>query len=116
MGEALTQGPGRPTEVLDLLVMALGKGEDTAELWDRLHESSAQHGQASDLALAYEHMASDKRVKLMQPDHQAHLHLRSAWYLAEALGDREGAALAAERAVTAVPGHPEAFALLEELL
>jgi tetratricopeptide (TPR) repeat protein len=116
MGESLSQGPGIPSEVLDLLVMALGKGEDTAELWDKLHESAARHDQAGDLAIAYELMAQDKRVKLMQPDHQAHLHLRAAWFLAEALGDREGAAMAAERAVAAVPGHPEAFALLEELL
>jgi golgin subfamily B member 1 len=102
--------------VLDLLVMALAKGEDTGELWDKLHESAIKNDQSGDLAIAYELMAADKRVKLMQPDHQAHLHLRAAWFLAEALGDREGAAMAAERAVTAVPGHPEAFALLEELL
>jgi len=116
MGEAIEQRPGKPSEVLDLLVMALGKGEDTSELWDKLHVSATAHGQAPDLAFAYEHMAQDKRVKLMQPDHQAHLHLRAAWFLAEGLEDRDGAALAAERAVTAVPGHPEAFALLEELL
>jgi len=116
MGEALEERPGKPSDVLDLLVMALGKGEDTAELWDKLHASAASHGQATDLAFAYEHMAQDKRVKLMQPDHQAHLHLRSAWFLAEGLEDRQGAVLAAERAVAAVPGHPEAFALLEELL
>src|SRR5687767_9085617 len=116
MGEALEERPVKPSDVLDLLVMALGKGEDTAELWDKLHVSANAHGQGTDLAFAYEHMATDKRVKLMQPDHQAHLHLRAAWFLAEALGDREGAALAAQRAVAAVPGHPEAFALLEELL
>ncbi len=116
MGEALDERAGNPSEVLDLLVMALGKGEDTAELWDKLHESATRHGQTTELAFAYEQMAADKRVKLMQPDHQAHLHLRMSFFLAEALGDREGAALAAERAVTAVPGHPEAFALLEELL
>jgi hypothetical protein len=116
MGELITEQPGRPSDVLDLLVMALGKGEDTGELWDKLHASATAHGQATDLAFAYEHMAADKRVKLMQPDHQAHLHLRAAWFLAEGLGDRDGAALAAERAVAAVPGHPEAFSLLEELL
>src|SRR5688572_5946550 len=116
MGEALEERPGKPSDVLDLLVMALGKGEDTAELWDKLHVSANAHGQGTDLAFAYEHMATDKRVKLMQPDHQAHLHLRAAWFLAEVLRDRTGAVLAAERAVAAVPGHPEAFALLEDLL
>src|SRR4051812_32399999 len=114
--EALDTKVEQPAEVLDLLLMALGKGEDTAEAWDKLHESVVRNGQVADLALAYEHVATDKRIKLMQPEHQAHLHLRAASFFAEVLGDSHGAAAAAERAVAAVPGHQEAFALLEELL
>ncbi|HEY3499126.1 MAG TPA: tetratricopeptide repeat protein, partial [Polyangiaceae bacterium] len=116
MGEALETRLEKPSDVLDLLVMALGKGEDTAELWDKLHEAAARNEQVAELAAAYETLAADKRVKLMQPDHQAHLHLRAAWFLAEVLRERTGAVLSAERAVAAVPGHPEAFALLEDLL
>jgi golgin subfamily B member 1 len=116
MGEALESRVEKPSEVLDLLVMALGKGEDTAELWDKLHEAVIRNEQATELAFAYEGLAQDKRIKLMQPDHQAHLHLRAAWFLAEVLQDRTAAVIAAERAVAAVPGHPEAFALLEDLL
>lgn len=116
MGEALESRLEKPSEVLDLLVMALGKGEDTAELWDKLHEAAVRNQQVSELASAYEALATDKRVKLMQPDHQAHLHLRAAWFLAEVVRDRTSAVIAAERSVAAVPGHPEAFALLEDLL
>jgi tetratricopeptide (TPR) repeat protein len=114
--EALDNRVEQPAEVLDLLLMALGKGEDTAEAWDKLHESVVRNGQVADLALAYEHVASDKRVKLMQPEHQAHLHLRTAWFFAEVLGDAQGAVAGAERAIAAVPAHQEAFTLLEELL
>jgi tetratricopeptide (TPR) repeat protein len=114
--EALETKVEQPAEVLDLLLMALGKGEDTGEAWDKLHESVQRNGQVADLALAYEHVASDKRIKLMQPEHQAHLHLRAAWFFAEVLGDAQGAVAAAERAIGAVPAHQEGFALLEELL
>jgi len=114
--EALDKKVEQPAEVLDLLLMALGKGEDTAEAWDKLHESVVRNNQAGDLALAYEAVSQDKRVKLMQPEHQAHLHLRAAWFFAEVLSDQAGAVLAAERAIAAVPAHQEAFALLEELL
>src|SRR5687768_9840198 len=114
--DALDTKVEHAAEVLDLLVMALGKGEDTAEVWDKLHASVVRNEQSGDLAVAYEEMAADKRVKLMQPEHQAHLHLRAAWFFAEVLGDSVGAVQAVERAVAAVPGHQEAFALLEELL
>src|SRR5215831_14250596 len=109
--EALGNRVDHPADVLDLLLMALGKGEDTAEAWDKLHESVVRNGQVADLALAYEHVASDKRIKLMQPEHQAHLHLRAAWFFAEVLGDAQGAVTAGERAIGAVPAHQEAFAL-----
>jgi tetratricopeptide (TPR) repeat protein len=114
--DALDTKVEHAAEVLDLLVMALGKGEDTAEVWDKLHASVVRNEQSGDLAVAYEEMAADKRVKLMQPEHQAHLHLRAAWFFAEVLGDSVGAVQSVERAVAAVPGHQEAFALLEELL
>ncbi|HWP08975.1 MAG TPA: tetratricopeptide repeat protein, partial [Polyangiaceae bacterium] len=114
--EALEGKVERVADVLDLLLMALGKGEDTAEVWDKLHASVVRNEQQGDLAIAYEELAGDKRVKLMQPEHQAHLHLRSAWFFAEVLGDSAGAVLSAERAIGAVTAHPEAFALLEELL
>ena len=47
MGEALEARPGQPSEVLDLLVMALGKGEDTSELWDKLHALFTREARAS---------------------------------------------------------------------
>jgi tetratricopeptide (TPR) repeat protein len=116
MGEALEQHLERPEEVLDLLVTVLGKGEDTAEFWEKLHAVAKSSGKVQPLANAYSALAGDKRVKLMQPDHQAQIHLATARYFADVLNDRNAAALAAERALAAVPGHPEAFTLLEELL
>jgi tetratricopeptide (TPR) repeat protein len=114
--EALDSGLENPADVLDLLVTALAKGEDTHETWEMLHAAAVREDRVGDLALAYQQISADKRVKLMLPEHQAHLHLQEAWLLAEQLGDKEGAQAAAERALSAVPGHGGAFALLEELL
>ena len=116
MGEALEKHLEQPEEVLDLLVMALGKGEDTAEIGEKLHAVAQSSGKVQPLANAYSALAGDKRLKLMQPDHQARVHIASAHYFGTVLQDRNGAVLAAERALAAVPGHPEAFALLETLL
>src|SRR5262245_20811325 len=114
--EALDQRLDDPTQVLDLLVTALSKGEETSEPWDKLHQAALRDNRATDLAFAYEQISQDKRVRLMQLEHQAELHLRAARFFSQALGDVDGAAAAAERAAAASPGHPEAFALLEHLL
>ncbi|HWZ88096.1 MAG TPA: tetratricopeptide repeat protein, partial [Polyangiaceae bacterium] len=75
-----------------------------------------RHDKIAELAFAYEQTLSEKRVKLLQPEQQAFVYMRAAEFFAEALGDAEGAISHASRAAQAVPGHAEAFALLEELL
>ena len=52
----------------------------------------------------------------MPPEQQAYVHLRAARFFGEVFGDSDGAAAAAERALAVMPGHTEAFSMLEALL
>jgi golgin subfamily B member 1 len=116
IAEALEQRLDNPAEVLEMLVTAVAKGEQPVDAWQRLHAAAARHEKIAELAFAYEQTLSEKRVKLLQPEQQAFVYLRAAEFFAEALGDAEGAIAHASRAALAVPGHAEAFALLENLL
>ena len=113
--EALDERLDNPSEVLEILVSSAAKGEQAVETWERLHEAATRFDKVGDLALAYEHVTLDKRVKLLQPEQQAFIFLQATQFFTM-LGDSEGAAAYAERAIAAVPGHPEAFARLESLL
>jgi tetratricopeptide (TPR) repeat protein len=115
MAEALDEGLDDPSEVLEILVNSAAKGEQAIETWERLHEAAKRFDKLGDLALAYEHVTLDKRIKLLPPEQQAFIFLQAAEFFSE-LGDSEGAAGYAEHAVTAMPGHAEAFAKLEALL
>ncbi|HEX7451260.1 MAG TPA: hypothetical protein VF294_03205, partial [Polyangiaceae bacterium] len=116
VAEALEQRLDNPAEVLEMLVTAVAKGEQPVDAWQRLHAAAARHDKVADLAFAYEQTVSEKRVKLLQPEQQAFVYLRAAEFFSEALGDTEGAIAHATRAAVAVPGHPEAFPVLEALL
>lgn len=114
--EGLAYGLEKPSEMLELLVSAVAKGEQPNEPWQRLHDAAVAHDKVSDLAFAYEAVLGDKRIKLLPPEQQAYVHLRAARFFGEIFGDRDGAAQAAERALAIVPGHAEAFSMLEGLL
>ncbi|MEO8901982.1 MAG: tetratricopeptide repeat protein [Polyangiaceae bacterium] len=116
VAEALEQRLDSPAEVLELLVTAVAKGEQPVDAWQSLHAAAARHDKIAELAFAYEQTASEKRIKLLQPEQQVFVYLRAAEFFAGTLGDTEGAIAHAGRAVQAVPGHPEAFGVLELLL
>ena len=115
MAEALEQSLDDPLEVLEVLVNSAAKGEQATETWDRLHDAAERFDRTSDLALAYEQVTQDRRIKLLPPEQQAFIFMQATGFFTR-LGDNEGAAGYAERAISAVPGHPEAFAQLEALL
>ena len=116
VAEALEQRLDNPAEVLEMLVTAVAKGEQPVDAWQRLHAAAARHDKIAELAFAYEQTVSEKRVKLLQPEQQAFVYLRAAEFFSETLGDSDGAIANATRAASAVPGHPEAFQILEQLL
>ncbi len=114
--EALDHQLDNPAEMLELLVSAVAKGEQPSEPWQRLHDAAVRHDRVADVAFAYEGVLGDKRIRLMQPEQQAYVHLQAARFLSDTFGDVHGAATAAERALSAFPGSREAFAMLERLL
>ncbi|MEP7050115.1 MAG: tetratricopeptide repeat protein [Pseudomonadota bacterium] len=116
VAEALEQRLDNPAEVLEILVTAVAKGEQPVDAWQALHAAAARHDKIAELAFAYEQTASEKRIKLLQPEQQVFVYLRAAEFFAGTLGDIEGAIGHATRAAQAVPGHPEAFSVLEFLL
>src|SRR5262245_24304121 len=115
MAEALDEKLDDPGEILDVLVNSAAKGEQATETWERLHKAAHRFEKEIELAEAYQQVTHDKRVKLLPPEQQAFIFLKATEFLTE-LGDSEAAAGYAERAVTAMPGHAEAFAKLEALL
>ncbi|MES1183500.1 MAG: tetratricopeptide repeat protein [Myxococcales bacterium] len=115
IAEALDERLDDPNMVLELLVNAVAKGELPSDAWDRLHRAAVRHEKVSDLAMAYEQVATDKRIKLLTGEQQVFIYLRAASFFQAELGDTEGAIGYAERAAAAVPGHGEAFGLLERL-
>src|SRR5690348_12135672 len=70
MAESLEERLDNPTEVLEVLVNSAAKGEQAVETWERLHEAAARFERTADLALAYEQVTQDKRIKLLSPDQQ----------------------------------------------
>ncbi|MGC4088443.1 MAG: tetratricopeptide repeat protein [Polyangiaceae bacterium] len=115
MAEALEERLDNPLEVLEVLVNSAAKGEQAVETWERLHEAAERFERTADLALAYEQVTQDRRIKLLPPEQQAFIFMQATGFFTR-LGDTEGAAGYAERAITAIPGHPEAFTQLEALL
>jgi hypothetical protein len=115
VAEALEERLDDPSVVLELLVNAIAKGEVPVDAWEKLHRAAVRHDKVSDLAMAYEQIATDKRIKLLTGEQQAFIYLRAAEFFQAQLADVEGAIGYAERAASAAPGHPEAFAVLERL-
>src|SRR5678816_2858937 len=116
LDELLDHGVDNPQAVLETLVNAAAKGNHLPALFDKLHAVAVEHDKVADLAFAYEHLAQDRRIKLLTPGLQAEVFLHAVSFLADVFGDPDGAANYAERVLTVVPGHPEAVTRLEKLL
>ncbi len=105
-----------PEPILDALVTAAAKGQLLPELWAKLHAVATRDDKAADLAFAYEHVAQDRRIKLVSPEVQSTIYLNASNYFAESFGDPDGAVAFAERALAATPTNADAQAMLEALL
>src|SRR5690349_21162253 len=71
IAETLEERIDDPGMVLELLVNAIAKGEVPIEAWERLHRAAVRHEKLSDLAMAYEQVATEKRIKLLTGEQQA---------------------------------------------
>ena len=94
----------------------MAKGQSHPDLFRLLHEAALRDDKLAEVAFAYEHVASDKRVKLLPTAQQAELFVHAAVFFGDFFGDSDGAVGHAERVLSIAPGQPEAFALLERLL
>lgn len=113
---SLETGLDNPGEALELLVSSVAKGAEPTEVFDALHRAAQRFDQLFDLAFSYEHVAGDKRVKLLAPEQQAYLLLQAAAFVGDVLGHAKEASQYAERALYAVPGNEAACELLERWL
>jgi tetratricopeptide (TPR) repeat protein len=116
LGSLLEQQFPDAAPILELLVTAQAKGQDSKQAWNQLHAAAVRHDKISELAFAYEHVLHEKRLRLLAPDTQAEVYLHAVRFFNDFFGDTDGAVSYAERALSAVPGHPEAFSVLETLL
>src|SRR5690242_8183296 len=78
-------------QALEMFMTTAAKGHQPTEAWGRLHAAALQHDKLADLAFAYEHAASDRRIKLFAPDQQAYVYLRAVDFFANVFGDPDGA-------------------------
>jgi tetratricopeptide (TPR) repeat protein len=114
--ELLSHQLDNPAAALDVLVTSLAKGEQHLELWEALHEAAVRDEVTADLALAYDKVTRDKRIKLLAARDRALLLLYAARFFGEILGDADGAVAFARQLLEVVPNDPEGFALLERTL
>lgn len=115
--DALLEQPlDSPDPILDALVTASAKGQDVTALWMKLHATARRDEKAAELAFAYEHLAQDRRIKLVQPDNQAAIFLNAASFFADDFDDPDGAITFIDRALAVVPGHELAAHRLQVLL
>ncbi|WP_437631564.1 tetratricopeptide repeat protein [Sorangium sp. So ce854] len=116
LGAALEQGIDNEAAALDVLVAAAAKGSPHPELWAKLHEAAARHDRFSELAFAYERLASERRFGMLPQAVQADVLVHAAGFLADSFGDPGGARPYLERALSVLPSHNEAFVRLERIL
>ena len=102
--------------VLEAFLKAAGRAPVDEEAWAKLHQAAVRDGRTAELAFAYESILQDKRLKALPPPSLADFLLHTAAFFGDVFGDDQGAATCLERALAAVPGHPEAFEKLEGIL
>ncbi len=116
LADALNDPITDVAEVLTVLLGAAAKKQHDPDLWARFHEAVARDGLGSDAAFAYEGLLQDTRMKLVPAQQQADVFVEAARFFRDLFDDPSGAVVYLERAIAAVPDHPEAFARLEQVL
>lgn len=106
----------REAEVLDVLLNALARGALDPSAWQGIHDAARRDGRIAELAFAYESVANDRRLKNLPSAAIAEFMLHAGSFFIDVCGDVQGAISHLERALEALPTHPEAFSKLEALL
>ena len=103
-------------EVLDAFLNALAKNQLDPDLWEALQQAAVRDDRTSQLAFAFESLASSRKLKTFLPAVQAEIYFRAARYFAEILGDAFGGSTYLEKAIAAFPAHTGAFETLDAQL
>ena len=72
-----------PGGVLELLVTSLAKSEQHLDLWAQLHEAAVRDDGTADLALAYDRICGEKRIKLIAPADRAVLFIHASRFFGD---------------------------------
>jgi hypothetical protein len=105
----------QPAAALEVLIGELEIGEPQLVFWEKLH-LVALDGLEAQIGDAYTKAASQQRFKRLGADAQAAFFMHAADYFQGIRGDAATAESFLERALKAVPGHPDAFRRLEPRL
>ncbi|APR81973.1 DNA double-strand break repair Rad50 ATPase [Minicystis rosea] len=116
LASALEEKLDNESAILDLLVSALGRGQATEELWNKLHGAAQRDDRLAELAFSYERLSRDKKVKSLAPAQQATVLAHAGAFFADVFGDTDGAEGYLERALALAPGDVAAFEKYAEIL
>ncbi|MFO0588788.1 MAG: tetratricopeptide repeat protein [Polyangiaceae bacterium] len=116
LAAALEQPLQNEAEILDVLVTAAQRSQDSADLWDQLDAAAVRDDRLAELAFAYERLSRDKKLAKLPPHTQADILARIGAFFADAFGDPDGAEVYLQQAIGLSPAHATAFAKLEALL
>jgi len=103
-------------EVLYALLLALADDEVDASVWNDLRTAAIRNNRISQLAAAYESVATGKKLRALPPFVQGELFFQAATFVGDVLGDELGAATYLENALRAMPTHAGAFHRIDEFL
>jgi tetratricopeptide (TPR) repeat protein len=116
LASVLEQKLDHEAAILDVLVAALGRGDDTEPAWAALHAAALRDDRLAELAFSYERLSRDKKLKSLTPAQQAVALSHAGTFFADVFGDADGAEGYLERALTLAPGEEHAFEKYAALL
>ena len=102
--------------VLDALVSSLSRGQNTPEIWILLHEAAVRDGRIPNLAIAYERLTQDRKLKFLPTALQCEVLMHAATFFADVFGDPSGSVGYLEQVLVLSPAHAEAFTKIEAVL
>src|SRR6185437_838907 len=75
--------------VLDVLVAALARGQNSELLWEQLHAAAARDDRTAELAFSYERLTRDKKFKSLTAAAQATVLGQAGVFSADVFGDAD---------------------------
>lgn len=113
LGAMLDERLDRPPAALEALLSEMALGESIPDQWERLHAAATRDGCERELGLAYQRVATPRRLRALPAAQHVEVLMHAADFHLGILGDRDGSTRFLQRVLDVVPDHPEAFQRLE---